>query len=63
MLEASIYSGAMDCFQISRARIFASIELAIKSAEQNALNESVGQGDLFGGVAEQAEAKIGILCC
>ena len=51
VLEASVYSGAMDCFNLSRARVFSSIEKAIKSAEQRARNESVGQGDLFGGVA------------
>lgn len=47
VLDALIYSGAMDTFKISRARILASIDKAVKFAEQEARNRSAGQADLF----------------
>ncbi len=50
VLDALIYSGAMDIFQVPRARIFASIDKALKFAEQEARNRLMGQVDLFAGV-------------
>lgn len=50
VLEALIRSGAMDCFQQTRAVLSASVESALQAAEQNTRSQSVGQTDLFGDV-------------
>jgi len=48
VLEALIRSGAFDEFKIKRARLFASIEPAIRTAEQHTNSLLSGQNDLFG---------------
>ncbi len=47
VLEALIKAGAMDCLQQERASLFASVDLALKHAEQLSRNQQAGQGDLF----------------
>lgn len=49
-LEALIYSGALDEIGPSRARLMATIEEAIKRADQNSRNQNSGMSDLFGAV-------------
>jgi len=48
MLEALIRSGAMDSFGIERATLMASIDAALRSAEQSSRAKTAGQSDLFG---------------
>jgi len=48
VLEALIKSGAMDEFNQSRAAMLASIDNAIRAAEQHSQNIEHGQSDLFG---------------
>jgi DNA polymerase-3 subunit alpha len=48
VLDAFIYSGAMDVLKVSRASVLASIDKALKFAEQGARNRLMGQVDLFG---------------
>jgi DNA polymerase-3 subunit alpha len=50
VLEALIKSGALDSFGQERAVLLASLPKAVKSAEQAARNQAIGQADLFGGV-------------
>jgi len=57
VLEPIIRSGAMDKFGVSRARLFASIDKALKLAEQKNRDEELGQDDLFGGMADVKEAN------
>jgi len=47
-LEALIRSGAMDCFGVERSVLMASIDAALKAAEQNTRAKTAGQMDLFG---------------
>lgn len=49
-LEALIYAGALDNIGPSRARLMASIEEAVKCADQNSRNQNAGMEDLFGEV-------------
>lgn len=51
VLEAMIRAGAMDCFNQHRASLFASIDKALSTAEQQAKNAAIGQVDLFGEIA------------
>jgi len=60
VLEALIRSGAMDCFGVERAILFASLEKAIKLAEQNTARLASGQGDLFGNLFETREAEYAV---
>lgn len=60
VIEAFIFSGAMDCFQVERATLQASVEAALQMAEQHARNEIFGQNDLFG---EQRFATTPLLQC
>ncbi|NNM59878.1 MAG: DNA polymerase III subunit alpha [Legionellales bacterium] len=48
VFEALIGSGAMDCFQMERSVLFASIGKAVQLAESALRNQSIGQADLFG---------------
>jgi DNA polymerase-3 subunit alpha len=50
VLEALIKSGAFDVLGQDRAILQASLEKALKSAEQASRNKNIGQTDLFGGV-------------
>lgn len=47
-LEALIRAGSMDTFQVDRATLMASVDAALKTAEQNSRAKIVGQRDLFG---------------
>jgi DNA polymerase-3 subunit alpha len=59
VLEALIRAGAMDNLGPNRAVLMASLERAIKSAEQFKRNKAVGQNDLFGAPSEDdAEQNI-----
>lgn len=46
-LEALIKAGAMDCFHQNRATLFASMDIAVQSAEQQRRDLHSGQADLF----------------
>ncbi len=59
VLEALIRAGALDKLGPNRAVIMASLEEAIKSAEQFKRNAELGQNDLFGAPSEEnAEQNI-----
>ena len=47
VLEPLIKSGAMDSFQLPRATLFASIESALRQAEKQQKNKTIGQLDIF----------------
>ncbi|MGD9152126.1 MAG: DNA polymerase III subunit alpha [Gammaproteobacteria bacterium] len=55
VLEALIKSGAMDELGQSRAEMLASIDNAIRAAEQHLQNTERGQCDLFGNLLDAAE--------
>jgi DNA polymerase III subunit alpha len=58
-LEALIRAGALDTLGPNRAVIMASLEQAVKSAEQFKRNSALGQNDLFGTPSEKnAEQNI-----
>lgn len=57
-LEALIRAGAMDCFGKTRAVLMASLEEAIKSAEQYHNNQASGMMDLFGGNEDSTPVQI-----
>jgi DNA polymerase-3 subunit alpha len=66
-LEAMIYAGACDEWGVDRATLIASVDLALKQAQQSRSNKQKGQKDLFGhwmgdhleesGFAEYVQAK------
>lgn len=56
-LEALIRAGALDALGPDRATMMASLEHAIKSAEQFKRDQQLGQNDLFGSPMESSEAK------
>ncbi len=47
VLEALIWSGAMDCLGQPRGVMLASIEMVLSQKEQHCRNKNSGQGDLF----------------
>lgn len=51
VLEALIKSGAFDSLNVNRATLFASINCAIKAADQKSKADLIGQNDLFGGTS------------
>lgn len=51
VLEALIKAGALDVFGENRATLLTSINCALKSAEQKARADALGQADLFGGAS------------
>ncbi|MDF1655681.1 MAG: DNA polymerase III subunit alpha [Coxiellaceae bacterium] len=55
-LEAFIAAGALDCFNQPRGVLSASINAAIKNADQHHKNELVGQNDMFGSSSESDES-------
>lgn len=57
VLEALIRSGAFDGFKIERAILLASIDKAIKAAEQEERTKSAGQADLFDDLLVDAAVK------
>ena len=58
VLEALVRSGGFDCFGEDRAVIMASIEDAVKAAQQSAANEASGVFDLFGDAEAEAAEDI-----
>ncbi len=52
VLEALIKSGALDCFGMTRATLWASMDKACQHADQKAASNELGQGDLFGHFSE-----------
>ncbi len=54
-LEVLILSGALDCFKIERASMFASIADALKSGDQLQSNKMKGQTDLFANILSDVE--------
>jgi len=55
VLEALVRCGAFDTIGPNRSVLFASIEDALKAADQNAKNEAAGMMDMFGEVEEEVE--------
>lgn len=62
VLEALIKSGAMDCWQIERSNLYASLEKALKLADKTHQNLASGQGDLFS-LFEEASAENDYVNC
>ena len=56
-LEALIRAGALDALGPDRATMMASLEHAVKSAEQFKRDQLLGQNDLFGSPTESVEAE------
>ena len=54
-LEALIKSGALDCFDVERWVQLASLDDALRAAEQTAANDAAGMTDLFGEVTPTAD--------
>jgi len=50
VLEALIKCGAMDCFGMHRARLFANIDLVLSRALEKLSEQQSGQGNLFAGM-------------
>ena len=57
VLEPCVRSGAFDVFGQERSTMFASIQAAMKAAEQKNRDALIGQSDLFGS-AEEVEAPV-----
>lgn len=57
VLEALIYSGALDELGPNRATLFASLEAAMQQADQSNEAEDAGQEDLFGLFAEETTSQ------
>ena len=55
VLEALIKAGAMDVFGQSRSVLMASLEEAVKCAEQRTRDAALGQNDMFGGPTSGTE--------
>ena len=47
-IEALIRSGAMDCFEFTRASLFQHLDKSLRFAEQHQRDKSAGQNDMFG---------------
>jgi DNA polymerase-3 subunit alpha len=48
VLESLIKSGCLDCFNVERATLMASLDKALQLADVHAKNQASGQDDLFG---------------
>ncbi|OXY81870.1 DNA polymerase III subunit alpha [Oceanimonas doudoroffii] len=57
VMEKLILSGAMDRLGPHRASIMASLEEAMKAADQHAKAEALGQGDMFGVLVEEENVE------
>ncbi|MGQ3892742.1 DNA polymerase III subunit alpha [Legionella sp. CNM-4043-24] len=62
VLEALIKSGAMDCFEIERSVLMASLDKALKLADKSQKNQHSGQGDLFSLFEEEERSEDYIPC-
>lgn len=56
VLEALIHAGAMDSLDCERSTLIASVDAALKAAEQTLTNQQRGQDDLFSSGDEQQSA-------
>ena len=52
-IEPLIRSGAMDDFKVNRKTLLASVDKALKAAEQKNKSQAVGQDDLFGAMTPE----------
>ncbi|GAA3535129.1 DNA polymerase III subunit alpha [Zobellella aerophila] len=57
VMEKLILSGAMDRLGPHRASLMATLEEAMKAADQHAKAEALGQGDMFGVLVEEAHIE------
>ncbi len=55
VFEALIRSGSLDCFDVERSVLMATLPAALRAAEQAERNRQLGQSDLFGGGTSAAE--------
>lgn len=62
VLEALIKSGAMDCFEIERSVLMASLDKALKLADKTQKNQDLGQGDLFSLFDEDDQDEVYLPC-
>ncbi|CUX96930.1 DNA polymerase III subunit alpha [Candidatus Doolittlea endobia] len=56
VLEKLIISGAFDCLGPHRAALIDTLDDALKAADQHVKAKAIGQGDMFGVLAEKATA-------
>ncbi|KTD06746.1 DNA polymerase III subunit alpha [Legionella jamestowniensis] len=62
VLEALIKSGAMDCWAVERAVLFASLDKALKMADKAHQNQNSGQTDLFSMLEEASNEESYVEC-
>lgn len=55
VFEALIRSGSLDCFEVERSVLMATLPDALRAAEQAERDRQLGQSDLFGSGASSAE--------
>ena len=60
VLEALIRAGALDGLGANRASLAATVEPALRAAEQSAAADATGQEDLFGVAAGDADAPVAL---
>jgi DNA polymerase-3 subunit alpha len=60
VLEALIYSGALDALAPNRASLMAQLPNAIKAAEQHSRNRQAGQNDMFGAAMGDAPPVVAV---
>ena len=58
VLESLVAAGALDCLEADRARAFAAIDAMMAAAQRAHEAASLGQNELFGGVAQRGELVI-----
>ena len=58
VLEALIKSTTMDVFKVERSTLMASVDKALKAAEQHSQNLERGQSDLFGAPLDEGDTQI-----
>jgi DNA polymerase-3 subunit alpha len=58
VIEALIRSGALDCLDVPRASMMATLTQAMIAAEQTTRDRAVGQNDLFGGASAARPSTI-----
>lgn len=57
VLEALISAGAMDCFGIERAMLFASVDNALKYSDKKSADKASGQADMFGMLSHDSDVQ------
>jgi DNA polymerase-3 subunit alpha len=58
VLESLVAAGALDCLEADRARAFAAIDVMMAAAQRAHEAASLGQNELFGGVAQRGDLVI-----